>query len=167
MRKEGITQSINQQIAMEKAQRAYEWPQWRGPNRNGSVQSAQTLARSWPDGGPQKLWASSDLPGGGPGSPVIANGCVYVYLHQNREEKDTVVCLDEKTGAKRWQRDFPVAQVEGDTAAGTPCISEKLCLVQGDRCCYSLDAATGALLWKTGPDARNDISSSLSVAAGN
>ena len=39
---------------------AGDWPQWRGPNRDGK--SAETgLLQSWPDGGPALLWKAAGL----------------------------------------------------------------------------------------------------------
>ena len=62
--------------------RAGDWPQWRGPNRDGIVQQSPQLAEAWPKGGPPTLWQSDPLPGGdaaGFGSPVVAGGKVYVF----------------------------------------------------------------------------------------
>jgi len=62
--------------------RAGDWPQWRGPNRDGIVQQSPQLAEAWPKGGPPRLWQSDPLPGGdaaGFGSPVVAGGKVYVF----------------------------------------------------------------------------------------
>jgi outer membrane protein assembly factor BamB len=146
------TESFSEQqslwVAREKAQRASDWPQWRGPNRNGSGTSAEVLANSWPPEGPRKIWVAHGLPLGGAGSPVVANGRVYAYIHQRNAKLDTVVCLDERTGAKEWQRDFPVAMVTLHEASGTPCISGARCVVMGARFCYCLDATTGVPIWE-------------------
>ena len=34
---------------------ASDWPQWRGPNRDG-ISRETGLLKEWPDGGPQVLW---------------------------------------------------------------------------------------------------------------
>ena len=135
-------------IESEKAQRATDWPEWRGPNRNGSGTSAEVLASSWPPDGPNRMWVTKGLPSGGSSSPVVANGRVYVYIHQREAKLDTVVCLDEKTGAIEWQRDFPVPMVTLHDASGTPCISWGRCVIMGARFCYCLDAATGVVIWE-------------------
>lgn len=108
-----------------------DWPQWRGPDRNGVAPDSPPLVDSWPSGWPRIVWQDLDLAAGGYSSPVVANGRVYVYIHQNQKQKDTVICLDERLGVRRWQMDFPVARVEGDEASGTPCIFDGFCLVQG------------------------------------
>lgn len=60
-----------------------DWPEWRGPHRNGIAPTSPPLADSWPETGPPLLWEVSDLPGGGEGgygSPVLSNGRVYLYI---------------------------------------------------------------------------------------
>ena len=37
-----------------------DWPQWRGPNRDGVAPKSPALADSWPAEGPKKLWESRD-----------------------------------------------------------------------------------------------------------
>ncbi len=55
---------------------AADWPQFRGPNRDGT--SPETgLLKQWPAGGPRELWSCQNL-GEGFSSPAIANGMVYV-----------------------------------------------------------------------------------------
>ncbi len=54
---------------------ADDWPQFRGPNRNGK--SAETgLLKKWPEAGPKLLWSVDGL-GIGFSSTAIADGFVY------------------------------------------------------------------------------------------
>ena len=54
---------------------ADDWPQFRGPNRDGK--SAETgLLKKWPDGGPRLLWSVDGL-GIGFSSVAVAGGFVY------------------------------------------------------------------------------------------
>ena len=55
---------------------AADWPQWRGPNRDG-VSSEKGLLKSWPEGGPKLLWQSTEL-GQGYGSPAVVGDKLYV-----------------------------------------------------------------------------------------
>ena len=60
-----------------------DWPQWRGPQRTGYVESPP-LKRSLPKQGLAPMWKVSRLAGGNSGgwsSPAIADGRVYVYSH--------------------------------------------------------------------------------------
>lgn len=66
-----------------------DWPQWRGPNRLGSI-SAGPLIESLPSLGIEPEWTLDDFPGGGSGgwgSPVISQGRVFVYAHV-KEKKE-------------------------------------------------------------------------------
>lgn len=61
-----------------------DWPQWRGPNRDGIVPNSPKLLEKWPKDGPPLLWKSDWIPGcdeGGMGSPVIADGKVFLYVN--------------------------------------------------------------------------------------
>jgi outer membrane protein assembly factor BamB len=63
---------------------AQDWPQWRGPNRDGVCPEATALAETWPASGLQRLWVSENIPGGPAGgfsSPVVAGGRVYLYAN--------------------------------------------------------------------------------------
>ena len=54
---------------------ADDWPQFRGPNRDGK--SAETgLLKKWPQGGPEMLWSAGGL-GIGFSSVAVAGGFVY------------------------------------------------------------------------------------------
>ena len=54
---------------------ADDWPQFRGPNRDGK--SAETgLLQKWPEGGPRQLWSVEGL-GIGFASVAVADGLIY------------------------------------------------------------------------------------------
>jgi outer membrane protein assembly factor BamB len=54
---------------------ADDWPQYRGPNRDGK--SAETgLLQKWPEGGPSQLWSVEGL-GIGFSSAAVADGFIY------------------------------------------------------------------------------------------
>lgn len=62
---------------------ASDWPQWRGPGRNGLLTDSVPLAEQWPAKGLPKLWESEAIPSndeGGHGSVVVAGGRVYAAL---------------------------------------------------------------------------------------
>jgi outer membrane protein assembly factor BamB len=62
---------------------ASDWPQWRGPSRNGIQPDSPPLADQWPSRGLKKLWDSEAIPSdddGGHGSVVAVGGRVYVAL---------------------------------------------------------------------------------------
>jgi outer membrane protein assembly factor BamB len=101
-----------------------EWPQWRGPNRDGL--SAETgLAQSWPGGGPKNLWSVNGL-GNGYGSLAIAQDRIYVQGGHDRQS--VVWALNRADGKTVWSA--PLGQFlddeRGPGPRGTP-------TVDGDR----------------------------------
>jgi len=66
---------------------AEDWPQWRGPRRDGKSLEAG-LRKTWPAGGPKELWSYDKL-GDGFSTVAIAGGTIYTtgmkgetgYLH--------------------------------------------------------------------------------------
>lgn len=70
-------------VAAGAASAAGDWPQWRGPLRNGIQPDSPPLAAEWPASGLPKLWDSEAIPSdddGGHGSVVAAGGRVYAAL---------------------------------------------------------------------------------------
>ena len=53
-----------------------DWPQWRGPRRDG-ISSEKGLLSSWPEGGPKPLWKTGGL-GTGWSSPIIKGQRLYI-----------------------------------------------------------------------------------------
>jgi outer membrane protein assembly factor BamB len=64
-----------------------DWPQWRGPNRDGVATSSPRLLDTWPKEGPPLVWNSEWIPSceeGGCSHPVVAGGRVFVYSNAKR-----------------------------------------------------------------------------------
>src|SRR3954452_6721823 len=78
------------------APRADDWPQWRGPNREGVFQETGLL-ESFPVGGLKVRWRAPV--GWGYSSPVVAQGRVYLADSEvvKPQAKERVHCFDEKT----------------------------------------------------------------------
>src|SRR5687767_7778097 len=53
----------------------FDWPQWRGPNRD-DVSKETGLLKSWPEGGPQKVWSYENA-GNGYSGPAIVSGKLF------------------------------------------------------------------------------------------
>jgi outer membrane protein assembly factor BamB len=135
---------------------AFDWPQWRGPERTGI--SAETgLLRQWPADGPKLLWKATDL-GLGYSTPAVSNG--RVYLMGNRKTpggpslgEEFLMALDAKDGKPVWSakvgpvgQNF-VAQYPGTRA--TPSVDGDLIFTlgsDGDLAC--VEAAGGKLRWQ-------------------
>jgi len=90
-----------------------DWPQFRGPNRDG-ISGETGLLGEWPEGGPKLLWSVSGL-GRGFSSPAIANGTLYIT--GDVEEELVVFAYDlsgklkwRVTNGKSWKNPFPGAR---------------------------------------------------------
>lgn len=53
-----VVATVSTALANEKS--FGEWPQWRGPNRDG-VSTESGLLKNWPEGGPKLLWEIKGL----------------------------------------------------------------------------------------------------------
>ena len=56
--------------------RADDWPQWRGPHRDGISQETGLL-KEWPKEGPKQLWAAKNL-GSGYSAPSVVGNTLYL-----------------------------------------------------------------------------------------
>lgn len=75
---------------------SYEWPGWRGPNRDAKVEGFKTPS-TWPKS-LKKEW--SQRVGLSNSSPVIVKN--KLFLHVKQENNEVVICIDEKTGDLIW-----------------------------------------------------------------
>jgi outer membrane protein assembly factor BamB len=123
-----------------------DWPQWRGPNRNGISQEKGWLDH-WPAEGPKVAWKTGI--GTGFSSFSVAKG--RVFSMGNADNTDTVFCFDATSGKPLWKHTYPAdlgdKYFEGGTT-GTPTID-------GDRVftfsrwgdVFCLDAASAKVVW--------------------
>lgn len=68
---------------------AEDWPQWRGPNRDGSAVDSPALIAALPPAGLQPAWVSEKVPGGFNGGwscPIVADGKVYLFVHHKSQK---------------------------------------------------------------------------------
>jgi outer membrane protein assembly factor BamB len=88
--------------------RADDWPQWRGPNRDG-VWSELDILKSFPAEGLKVRWRAHV--GWGWSSPVVARGRVYLIDSEveKPKAKERVRCFDEPTGKVLWTHVYEVA----------------------------------------------------------
>jgi len=81
---------------------ADDWPQWRGPLRDGRASSA--FRTNWTQQPPKEIWRHPI--GGGYSSIAYAGGKLYTQDRQPQEER--VLCLDPQTGKELWAYRYPV-----------------------------------------------------------
>jgi outer membrane protein assembly factor BamB len=75
-----------------------DWPQWRGPYRDG-ISRERGLLQSWPQDGPTLLWKTEDL-GKGWSSPIIVGDRIYITGDVG---DDLVIHALDRAGAIQWQ----------------------------------------------------------------
>ena len=127
-----------------------DWPQWRGPNRDG-VWLETGIVEKLPEGQLPHVW-SVEI---GPGycGPTVANGRVYVMDRQpkDRDATERIHCLDSKTGNSLWFVEYPanyrISYTAGPRASVTIDEGRAYCVgAMGHFHC--LNAETGEVLWK-------------------
>src|SRR5438067_13178051 len=79
--------------------RADDWPQWRGPNRDGHSKETGLL-KEWPKDGPRLIWQVKDL-GAGYSTPSVADGRIYLVTNKGIED-EFVTARDAKDGRVLW-----------------------------------------------------------------
>jgi outer membrane protein assembly factor BamB len=128
---------------------AADWPQWRNADRS-AVSKETGLLREWPEGGPALRWKATDI-GTGYSSPSVVDG--KVFLQTTDGNKESALCLDEKTGEKVWKSEIGKVGVNrGPQYPGTratPAIAGDLvyCLASdGTLACLTTDK--GQMKWK-------------------
>jgi outer membrane protein assembly factor BamB len=77
-----------------------DWPQWRGPQRNG-ISKETGLLMEWPKDGPKLLWQVKDV-GGGYSTPSVVGD--RIYLLSNRDDSEFALALDVKDGREIWSQ---------------------------------------------------------------
>lgn len=126
---------------------AGDWPQWRGPDRNGHVPASETVPASIPNQ-PTVVWRTKI--GDGLASPVVAGGTVFFL--DNQSGKETIHAANAASGQPMWSVSIDDAFKDTQSASGPRCTP----LVDGTRVyaqsCRGelrcLDTAKGSLLWR-------------------
>ncbi|MEI6350952.1 MAG: PQQ-binding-like beta-propeller repeat protein [Verrucomicrobiota bacterium] len=122
--------------------RAADWPQWRGPNRDGISHETGWNAQS-----PKVLWKLNL----GTGCSSFAVVKDRVFTMGNLNNADSVYCLDANTGKTFWAYTYPSAR-DAKMFDGGPCATPT---IDGEFV-YSLSRAglllclkreTGAVVW--------------------
>ena len=123
-----------------------DWPQWRGPNRDGrSVEKG--LLKDWPAAGPPLAWKATGA-GEGYSSFAVADGRLYTLGARGGAEY--TFAFDAASGKKIWEaangRRFD--NDRGSGPRGTPTVDGDTIYsfgASGDL--SALEAATGKVLW--------------------
>ena len=128
------------------AQATPEWPQWRGPNRDG-ISKETGLLKQWPESGPPLAWKTT---GAGRGYSSLSASKGRLYTMGLRGEREFVVAFDFKTGKELWTTPHGSAfrNDRGDGPRGTPTVDgDRVYALGGSGDLSALDASTGKVVW--------------------
>ncbi|MHC4566583.1 MAG: PQQ-binding-like beta-propeller repeat protein [Planctomycetota bacterium] len=120
--------------------RAGDWPQWRGPNRDG-ICTETGLLKSWPEDGPKLLWELAGL-GRGYSSLAIVDGRFYTMGDVSVEsgKKQCILAYDLSTHERLWAAE--VGKTHDDGPRCTPTVDGGLVYAvgtEGNVVCVSAD----------------------------
>ncbi len=129
---------------------AQDWPQWRGPNRDGTMLSFAE-PKAWPDQLKQKWQVNVGI---GHSTPLLVNRRIYVFARLG--DLEIVSCLDFDTGKQIWRDAYaapytmnPAARDHGAGPKSTPLFhAGKLFTLGISGIFSSYDAESGKLRWR-------------------
>jgi outer membrane protein assembly factor BamB len=143
---------------------AADWPEWLGPNREGTWQETG-LVEKFPSGGPPVIWRTPV--GGGYSGPAVAGEYVYLMDRQRplgedgkpisgnsktgQPGKERVLCLKADNGKLVWKHEYDCPYIKLSYSQGprtTPLVRDGRVYTlgaMGDLIC--LDALKGDVKW--------------------
>jgi outer membrane protein assembly factor BamB len=132
------------------AQRASDWTQWRGANRDGVINGFSPPA-AWPESLTQR-W-KIDV-GVGYATPVVVGNRLYLFSRLG--ENETMQAIDADSGKVLWKIDYPApfemnsaARPHGQGPKSTPVFANgQLFSIGMTGVVTAIDAASGKQLWQ-------------------
>jgi outer membrane protein assembly factor BamB len=130
---------------------AQDWPQWRGPDRDGKVRGF-TEPKEWPNELTLKWKIAVGL---GDSTPALVGNKLYVFTRQGDEE--VILCLDAQSGKELWKDKYAAMAVTGPPSRhpgprSSPAVADgKVVTIGVGGVLSCLDAATGKVLWRKDP----------------
>ncbi|MDH7600092.1 MAG: PQQ-binding-like beta-propeller repeat protein, partial [Sedimentisphaerales bacterium] len=125
-----------------------DWPQWRGPERDGKVKGF-TVPQQWP----QELRLRWRLTVGyGDATPALVGDKLYCFARQ--EANEVLLCIGAEDGKVIWKDGYQAVEVRGAASRhpgprGSPAVAAGKVVTLGVGGVLScLDAGTGKVLWR-------------------
>lgn len=129
--------------------RAQDWPQWRGPNRDGAA--SFEVPASWPET-LERQWRVEV--GEGYATPILVGDRIYMYTRQGEEE--VMAAHDAATGDVIWRtaypapfQMFPATAQHGPGPKSTPTYADGRLFTLGmSGIVTAFDSGSGEILWQ-------------------
>lgn len=121
-----------------------EWPQWRGPSRDGKVVS-EGLRGDWSEDGPAILWRRPL--GEGFGAIAVAAERLLVLYADGRQE--SLAALDARSGETLWELPFgrTFRENHGDGPRTSPLVADGMVYSMGSRRLVAASLEDGGERW--------------------
>jgi outer membrane protein assembly factor BamB len=138
-------------LAASFSSQANDWPQWRGPKRDG-ISEEKALFPEWVTNGPQLLWEVKDI-GEGFSTPAVVGDRIYLLGNKGLED-EFVVALSIRDGSRIWSKTLgkvgePNQQPAYPAARSTPTVDgETVYALSSDGDLAAIKMADGAVVWK-------------------
>lgn len=142
-----------------------EWPQFRGPGRDG-VYSGEGEVVPFPASGPEVVWERPI--GAGFSAPVVAGGRVLVFHRQGNQE--VLEALRADSGERLWRFSYETTYRDDfgfdNGPRATPVVSGKRVYTFGAQgLLHAVDLKTGARIWNLDTHAEFGVSKGFFGAA--
>ena len=125
----------------------FDWPQWRGPNRD-DVSKETGLLKAWPSGGPKRIWLYENG-GNGYSGPAIVGGKLFTM--GTRDNAEVLIALDANTGKELWTASLGgvLDNGWGGGPRGTPTVDgDKVFTMSGKGNLACVNVADGKVVWQ-------------------
>ena len=125
---------------------AADWPQWRGPERNGKSSETGLLA-SWPEGGPPLVYRVSGLGSGYSSLAVVGD---HLFTTGDVGEKQYLLAFAKKDGKPAWRAELGNAWEDRYLGArSTPTIDgDRVFAIGTDGDLVAVHAKDGSEIWR-------------------
>ena len=124
-----------------------DWPQFRGPDRNG-ISKEMGLLRKWPAGGPKVLWSVPVTQGYA--AAAIVGGRVYHHDYDEAKSEWCVNCRSLADGKLIWQfREAREVRPNHAITRTIPAVDSRfVCSLDPKAVLHCLDVKTGKQIWR-------------------
>lgn len=122
-----------------------DWPQWRGPNRDG-ISFEKGISKNWQENGPEILWRISV--GDGYSGISVANGKLFTMWDEGNSQ--FLFCLDALSGKELWRYRIGDNFMEGygNGPRSTPVVDKTIVYaVSAQGLLHAVNVTNGRVLW--------------------